>query len=720
MPLSVDCPECGAHYNVPDKLAGKKARCKKCGAVMPIPSLDVGVAGDDSLDALADLADAASPTRAPARRGPVNAPAGWTPESVIVEKEPNPPPTAALGSGRWRRNSGGIGRFIKPLVLLCVLGGVGYGGWYLYTTGSKPGGFIAAAKDKLTGGKKEPEKPTVEPNQPPPRTEVELKRDESAEDLRKIYAALSTYTSRNQGNWPADLATLKQDGTVAGDALESAFGPAFATGDYVYAPYPPQATPPADAVLAHDAAELANGEGASVLFGDGSVKWLDKQSAEAALRRSDEVRTAAVKHQEDQLAAARQQEQQRMERERQARAEADQRRAEMDPNFRPAARRDVADRIQSGAAGMVKDVQDVAMRRGTEQLIRPVTPGSAYAVLVRNQGGDTIEIFDSRSTEPVATAQFQTDERSRNNPGVYALSADGKSIVRLVSFPNLRAIVYSVESKSDVTTVDLDDRFGEPTLVGFLGAERFVIRWGKGFNFGVEVWDAKTGKRGRQTDLFQVQPQPSPGSEAVSADGRTYAIVDENDAAGSRAPARGAAPVGQRQLQVVLYDLVAGGQPRRFQVPQLNAMGVQPAGLAFSPDKTRLAALFVDSQGRAVVMQWNMANGKPLPDHVVPEKCDPPRAGFGRARALDWVAGGRGLLVAGRTLMAADSGAVLATLDAGKVHGQAVTNETTVHLAYGDAMQLQGVAVVPLDESKFPAKPAAAAPGRAMASPQPR
>src|SRR5205814_5085102 len=28
MPLSVECPECGARYNVPDKLAGKRAKCK--------------------------------------------------------------------------------------------------------------------------------------------------------------------------------------------------------------------------------------------------------------------------------------------------------------------------------------------------------------------------------------------------------------------------------------------------------------------------------------------------------------------------------------------------------------------------------------------------------------------------------------------------------------------------------------------------------------------
>ena len=36
MPL-VQCPACNARYNVPDSVAGKRARCKKCGATFKIP-----------------------------------------------------------------------------------------------------------------------------------------------------------------------------------------------------------------------------------------------------------------------------------------------------------------------------------------------------------------------------------------------------------------------------------------------------------------------------------------------------------------------------------------------------------------------------------------------------------------------------------------------------------------------------------------------------------
>src|SRR5438270_6520361 len=39
MPIDVVCPACGKRYAVAEKFAGKKARCKACGAAMVIPQL---------------------------------------------------------------------------------------------------------------------------------------------------------------------------------------------------------------------------------------------------------------------------------------------------------------------------------------------------------------------------------------------------------------------------------------------------------------------------------------------------------------------------------------------------------------------------------------------------------------------------------------------------------------------------------------------------------
>jgi HEAT repeat protein len=41
MPIALDCPRCGKHYEVEDSHAGKKSRCKQCGEVFKIPAQEV-------------------------------------------------------------------------------------------------------------------------------------------------------------------------------------------------------------------------------------------------------------------------------------------------------------------------------------------------------------------------------------------------------------------------------------------------------------------------------------------------------------------------------------------------------------------------------------------------------------------------------------------------------------------------------------------------------
>ena len=41
MPIAVDCPGCRKRYEVEISLAGKKSRCKQCGAVFRIPAMIV-------------------------------------------------------------------------------------------------------------------------------------------------------------------------------------------------------------------------------------------------------------------------------------------------------------------------------------------------------------------------------------------------------------------------------------------------------------------------------------------------------------------------------------------------------------------------------------------------------------------------------------------------------------------------------------------------------
>ncbi len=57
MPISVTCQECGKGLKAPDALAGKKAKCPQCGAVVPIPVAVVDAELNDD-DLSSDEADA--------------------------------------------------------------------------------------------------------------------------------------------------------------------------------------------------------------------------------------------------------------------------------------------------------------------------------------------------------------------------------------------------------------------------------------------------------------------------------------------------------------------------------------------------------------------------------------------------------------------------------------------------------------------------------------
>lgn len=61
MGISLGCEECGKEYRIKDELAGKRIKCKECGAVITIPSLEVEEIEDEDDEPLE------APLRRPAK-----------------------------------------------------------------------------------------------------------------------------------------------------------------------------------------------------------------------------------------------------------------------------------------------------------------------------------------------------------------------------------------------------------------------------------------------------------------------------------------------------------------------------------------------------------------------------------------------------------------------------------------------------------------------------
>ena len=122
-----------------------------------------------------------------------------------------------------------------------------------------------------------------------PRTRAD--RAASAEHLRQIGRAIVQYAAANQGKLPADLAVLAKTQVLAAEVFHSPFAGANEAGGYKYLFASGMTTAiGADLVIAYDEEEFKSGDGASVLYVDGHVDWLEHAGVAAAVEKTSQWR----------------------------------------------------------------------------------------------------------------------------------------------------------------------------------------------------------------------------------------------------------------------------------------------------------------------------------------------------------------------------------------------------------------------------------------------
>jgi hypothetical protein len=341
---------------------------------------------------------------------------------------------------------------------------------------------------------------------------------------------------------------------------------------------------------------------------------------------------------------------------------------------------DFIGRLRRTAGPIVRDTKVVPLQSDVVSIVRPIAPSQAFAI-IRSGREDVVEVWNGMPPKRIGQVKSRSETFNRPN---YALSTDGQRLLRIATFPKLSAREVSVADGKELNFVELGAPLSTPVLLGYLSADRFLIRWEQGPTHGLEVWDLKTKRHGRQIVL--TTHDPSPGNEGISPDGKLFASVTKG--------------------QLMLYGLTEGGQPRRLPIKALDPRWaiIRPAGIAFSADSLKVAALFVH-EGDALVVAWNVRSGKVLYDRVVPGAMEPvmPLRGGAKAPSLDWLAGGGAWLVCGTAVIDATSGQLIADLTADKVFDQGVAGDSVIHLGYKDQAGVPaGVAVVTLDAQRLP------------------
>ena len=298
-------------------------------------------------------------------------------------------------------------------------------------------------------------------------------------------------------------------------------------------------------------------------------------------------------------------------------------------------------------------------------VVYPAVPGPWMVVALELDGFNVLQQYALAPLRKAESLQLTMEGNAR-----YALSPGGDLVIRTAKRPREAIEFWSFKQQHRLRAIET--KVAGIDLVGFISRTQFLVRPVRaGDGAGVlEVWDALSGSKLREFPVpaYDARNPYTPIATAISPDGKLLAIVTDKDG-----PPRVAffdLPLGRRRGETPLAGLAKGAV-------------CAPAGVAFSPDGTRVVLACDLAKGSRVVA-WAAATGRQLVSHDYPDGLRPlmtDEANYSR-RVLDWLGNGPTLLVYGVGFLDLESGKPIGKLAETGVKGQHVIDRTTVHLIY--------------------------------------
>ena len=327
------------------------------------------------------------------------------------------------------------------------------------------------------------------------------------------------------------------------------------------------------------------------------------------------------------------------------------------PNERPA--NPDAGRVEAPAGAFVREVR-IAVPGAFKQIVQPLVPGPRLAVVRELRPGfDRVELWDAAAWKK--TAEMDVPRSPEGNR--YSLSPDGEYLCYPTDFPRLAVQVWSFTAGRLHRQVDLEAADGDPQVVGFVTAEQFLMRRDRrDGQIALQVWNAKAPGRPRQFPLsaFDMDPRRF----AVSPDGSAIAFIVLSG--------------GRADLES--WSLATGRPIKQMPVVEVDwRNNVTVAGLAFSPDGQRIAAVFSGGQGAGFFVAWPAAGrgGRAVLQQFLPVGVNPPRVMHAMAgafgfdgRGFHWLDGGAAWLLFGGSVFDTETGALLGSPNQPNVRAQ--------------------------------------------------
>ena len=325
------------------------------------------------------------------------------------------------------------------------------------------------------------------------------------------------------------------------------------------------------------------------------------------------------------------------------------------------------------AAGFAGDVR-VVVPGPFRQVVYPAVPGTSVAVVREGRlpGHDRVEVW--ATAEWKKAAELDVPRTPQGNR--YALSPDGQFLTYVTDFPRLAVQVWSVSAGRQLRQIELDAADGNTETLGFAGPEQLVLRRRPNGQPSLQVINVKTGARPRLVPAPEVELDPA-----------RYALSPDGDAIAFIIPSNSGADLES-------YSLATGRPIKQMPIGEVNwANNVTVAGLAFSPDGDRIAAIIADGRGAGLVVAWPAAgrSGRAVLQQLLPVGVDVPQAhqAFGQAafegRPFHWLDNGRAWLLFGTSVFDTDTGTLLGSPKLPQVRRQSTRPDgNAAHLVAND------------------------------------
>ncbi|HEX3356301.1 MAG TPA: hypothetical protein VHS31_04900 [Tepidisphaeraceae bacterium] len=321
------------------------------------------------------------------------------------------------------------------------------------------------------------------------------------------------------------------------------------------------------------------------------------------------------------------------------------------------------------ASPLVDSIAMEPIQNQFDEIVRPSTPSSWAAVLHKGNNGqgqiDRVWIgpgnppLGVKPWLPAGSTPFVSDPKVGDR---FALSPDGDLLAYLTSFPSLSVHLFSFEKKTQ-QNIKLNESFGVAEVLGFVNSSRLLVRREKDGRVGCELIDTNGDTiHDISTQKFNCNSVTS----AISPDGTTLAVASLDTQHPPAVPA------------IFLYELPSGAS-RKLPVADLAGSPVTtPTALAFSPDGTRIAALYEQSPNGLLVIFRTKNATKPLislPLNPVPAQPDRDFTGS----SIIWV-GDDSLCLYGKSIVSSSTGALVGDLGIPNVISQRFTKPNLLEL----------------------------------------